>query len=170
MKLGDSSENEEEKEDDENQNDLGKRKSGNQQQDAAEEHDDDDEEQNYDEIEDDAKFIKLLGKQRYIDFAEFAKILSLFNPNTGIDEKIQFYFRIFDVDQDKKINKSDLEKIMRMLFGQKLKEEDMNTLTDKIFNEVIQSADKEYLDQDDVQKILWSTNIDQKCSMHFFQS
>ena len=106
--------------------------------------------------------------EQYIDFAEFAKIMSLFNPNTGIDEKIQFYFRIFDVDEDKKINKTDLERIMRMLFGQKLKEEDMQTLTDKIFNEVIQSAEKEYLDQDDVQKILWSTNIDQKCSMHFF--
>ena len=76
--------------------------------------------------------------------------MSLFNPSTGIDEKIQFYFRIFDVDQDKKINKSDLEKIMRMLFGTKLKNEDMQMLTEKIFNEVIQSAEKEYLDQDDV--------------------
>ena len=56
----------------------------------------------------------------YINFAEFAKILSLFNPRTGIDEKIQFYFRIFDVNEDKKIDRSDLNKIMRLLFGARL--------------------------------------------------
>ena len=38
---------------------------------------------------DDAAFIAKMGTERYITFAEFAKILSLFNPRTGIDEKIQ---------------------------------------------------------------------------------
>mmetsp|Transcript_14303 Transcript_14303/g.22273 ORF Transcript_14303/g.22273 Transcript_14303/m.22273 type:complete len:176 (-) Transcript_14303:8-535(-) len=121
-------------------------------------------------IVDDAGFLAKMGTERYITFSEFAKIMSLFNPRTGIDEKIQFYFRIFDVNEDKKIDKADLNKIMRMLFGSKLSKEDIVTLGDKIFNEVIQSSEKDYLDQDDVQKILWSTNIEHKCSMHFFQS
>jgi len=30
----------------------------------------------------------MMGVERYIDFSEFTKILSLFNPRTGIDEKI----------------------------------------------------------------------------------
>lgn len=121
-------------------NEEGERKSKKGKRDEEEkkeDEEDEEEEENYDDVEDDPRFIRLLGTQMYIDFAEFAKIMSLFNPNTGIDEKIQFYFRIFDVDQDKKINKTDLEKIMRMLFGSKLKDEDMTTLTDKIFNEVI---------------------------------
>jgi Ca2+-binding EF-hand superfamily protein len=94
--------------------------------------------------------------------------MSLFNPRTGIDEKIQFYFRLFDVNEDKKIDKEDLNKIMKMLFGSKLQHDEMETLGDKIFAEVIQSSEKDFLDQDDVQKILWSTNIEHKCSMHFF--
>lgn len=57
---------------------------------------------------------------------------------------------------------------MKMLFGSKLTNEDMEVLGDKIFTEIIQSADKDYLDLDDFQKVLWSTNIENKCSMNFF--
>ena len=60
---------------------------------------------------------------------------------------------------------------MKMLFGSKLTASELKTLGEKIFAEVIASSgEKDYLDQDDVQKILWSTNIEHKCSMHFFQS
>ena len=38
--------------------------------------------------DDDPAFIKLMGTETYINFAEFSKIMSLFNPRTGIDEKI----------------------------------------------------------------------------------
>lgn len=129
-----------------------------------------DDDQQIDQIQDDDAFLELMGTERYISFAEFAKILSLFNPRTGIDEKISFYFRIFDVNEDKKIDHDDLNRVMRMLFGSKLSADDMKVLREKIFNEVIQSSEKDYLDPDDVQKILWSTNIEHKCSMHFFQS
>lgn len=57
-----------------------------------------------------------------------------------------------------------------MLFGNKLTNENMATLSEKIFKEVAQSDEKKYLDMDDMTKILWSTNIEHKCSMHFFQS
>lgn len=39
--------------------------------------------------EDTAEFINSMGTVSYITFDEFAKIMSLFNPRTGIDEKIQ---------------------------------------------------------------------------------
>lgn len=123
-----------------------------------------------DAITDSHEYLEKLGEVRYIDFAEFAKILSLFNPRTGVEDKISFYFRIFDVNEDKKIDREDLNKIMKMLFGSKLQQDDVKTLGDKIFDEVIQSSDKDYLDHDDVSKILFSTNIEHKCSMHFFQS
>ena len=61
-----------------------------------------------------------MGTARYISFADFAKVMSVFNPRIGIDEKISFYFRIFDVDEDKKIYKEDLYNMMRLLFGSKL--------------------------------------------------
>jgi len=39
-------------------------------------------------VVDSNQFIKQMGEESYIDFAEFSKIMSLFNPRTGIDEKI----------------------------------------------------------------------------------
>lgn len=111
------------------------------------------------EMVDDQNFINKMGTERYIEFAEFSTIMSLFNPRTGIDEKINcksfcspnlsvlVYFRIFDVDGDGKINKKDLEKVMKMLFGNKLEIKDMKTLSDKIFSEVIASSgEKDFLD------------------------
>ena len=42
--------------------------------------------------EDTPEFIEQMGIVSYITFDEFAKIMSLFNPRTGIDEKIQCKF------------------------------------------------------------------------------
>lgn len=46
------------------------------------------EEDNLKTEEDDAKFLKRLGNEPYIRFADFSKYLSLFNQRTGLDEKI----------------------------------------------------------------------------------
>ncbi|CDW79282.1 calcineurin b subunit [Stylonychia lemnae] len=119
--------------------------------------------------EDDNEFVKKLGTEAYITFAEFAKYLSLFNPKTGLDEKIQFYFRIFDTDQNKRVDEKDLGNIMKLLFGNRMSQEDIKTLQEKIFEEADTGA-KGYLDYDDIQKVLWATNLEHKCSMHFFQS
>lgn len=62
---------------------------------------------------DDPDFIEKLGVERYITFAEFAKLLSVFNPKIGLDEKIKFYFRIFDINNDKKIDNEELLKFMK---------------------------------------------------------
>ena len=52
-----------------------------------------------DEFGDDVKndidtpqFIGTLGTKAYIDFQEFCKYLSVFNPRFNIDEKVKFYF------------------------------------------------------------------------------
>lgn len=132
----------------------------------------DEEDFNGDDLKDNIAFVEKMGHKRYITFAEFAKKMSLFNPRTDIEDKIHFYFRIFDVDEDKKIKKDDLHNVMRMLFGKNISEEEMDKLTEKVFLEVLQSssAEKDYLDADDLQKVLYSTDIEHKCSMHFFQA
>lgn len=47
-----------------------------------------------------------------------------FNPRYNLDEKIRFYFRIFDVNNDRKIDEEDLNIIIPMMFGDKFKEEE----------------------------------------------
>jgi len=79
------------------------------------------------------------------------------------------YFRIFDVDGNKKIDEADLTSIMAMLFGTRMSEEDTKMLQEKIFEEA-DTGSKGYLDYEDMQKVLWATNLEHKCAMHFFDS
>lgn len=127
------------------------------------------------EIDNEA-FVKSLGTQAYIDFPEFCKLLAVFNPRYNLDEKVKFYFRIFDFNQDKKITEDDLSKIIDLMFGiadgeneeSNFPEEDKKHLVEKLMQES-DTGQKEYLDLDDIEKVLWATNIEQKCSMTFFQ-
>lgn len=41
------------------------------------------------------------------------------------------------MNEDKKVDREDLNKIMKMLFGEKLTAEDMTMLGEKIFTEVL---------------------------------
>ena len=79
------------------------------------------------------------------------------------------YFRIFDVDNDKKIDLKDLRESFRLLFGRRMSKEDQDTLAGKIIEESDQGQ-KGHLDFDDLQKVLWATDIEKRCTMHFFQS
>jgi|LauGreDrversion4_2_1035121.scaffolds.fasta_scaffold2207593_1 hypothetical protein len=45
------------------------------------------------------------------------------------------YFRIFDVDGNKKIDEADLQAIMTLLFGTRMSEEDTKMLQEKILEE-----------------------------------
>ncbi len=114
------------------------------------------------------QFIGTLGLKAYIDFPEFCRLLSVFNPRFNIDEKVKFYFRIFDCDEDKKVTERDLFTIVDYLFGtlgdeggQEFSEDDRKHLVEKLFQEA-DTGQKEYLDVDDLEKILWVTNIEQK--------
>lgn len=99
----------------------------------------------------------------------------MFNPRYNLDEKVKFYFRIFDYNQDKKITDDDLIKIIDMMFGntedneENFPEEDKKHLVEKLMQES-DTGQKEYLDVNDIEKVLWATNIEQKCSMTFFMS
>ena len=67
-----------------------------------------------------------------------------------------------------KITEEDLLTVIDYLFGRVEDEEgsnfsgdDRKHLVDKLFQEA-DTGQKEYLDQDDLEKILWVTNIEQK--------
>jgi Ca2+-binding EF-hand superfamily protein len=62
---------------------------------------------------------------------------------------IVVYFRLFDVDNNKKVDDIDLNNIMKMLFGSRMVEEDMKMLSEKIFEEA-DTGSKGYLDYEDI--------------------
>ncbi len=58
---------------------------------------------------------------------------------------------------------------MTLLFGTRMSEEDTKMLQEKILEEA-DTGQKGYLDYEDMQKVLWATNLENKCAMHFFES
>jgi len=120
---------------------------------------------------------KPIGKQN-IDFKKYCEILKIFNINTPIDEKIRFYFDIYDVDNDDKISKDDFSKILFELLPEDLlndgkteankeAKENVEKIVNLIFKEVLGNEKHVYLEFDDFQKVLFQTNIDKTCVIHF---
>jgi serine/threonine-protein phosphatase 2B regulatory subunit len=61
-----------------------------------------------------------LDSNELIDFKEFARTLSIFSDNRQRDKKVQFYFRIFDMDMDGFVSGTDMFVILTMLVGQNM--------------------------------------------------
>ena len=57
------------------------------------------------------------------------------NVTSILSDDAVVYFRLFDVDNNKKVDEIDLNNIMKMLFGARMVEEDMKMLSEKIFEE-----------------------------------
>eukprot|EP00826_Nyctotherus_ovalis_P049489 TRINITY_DN5993_c0_g2_i1.p1 TRINITY_DN5993_c0_g2~~TRINITY_DN5993_c0_g2_i1.p1 ORF type:complete len:132 (-),score=20.71 TRINITY_DN5993_c0_g2_i1:97-492(-) len=54
-------------------------------------------------------------KVPYIDYKEFVKHLFVFSSKAPTDQKLQFYFRMFDANGDQGIDEKDLEVILDTL-------------------------------------------------------
>ena len=81
------------------------------------------------------------------------------------------YFRLFDYDEDGKINIRDLKKVFRyqvikIIVDTNLMDEEIDEIAKKVMLEA-DPSEKEFLDYEDFIKILFSTNIDQKCRISF---
>jgi|LauGreDrversion4_2_1035121.scaffolds.fasta_scaffold364003_1 Ca2+-binding EF-hand superfamily protein len=132
----------------------------------------------------DEEIITPSGKQ-YIDFRRFCDILKIFNPKTPIDSKVNctiviklVYFRLYDVDNDGKVSKGDFRRILIDLVPEDMLNEDKVNLKDEakedveriinlMFKEIVGNEKRKFIEYDEFQKILWQTNIDKTCVIHF---
>lgn len=80
---------------------------------------------------------RLVALFENVNFHQFVHNMSAFSASTPQQKKLDFTFRIYDVDADGFISKQDLETVLRMLVG--------NHLTDdviaKVVHGVIRDAD-----------------------------
>jgi len=125
----------------------------------------------------DTERVTPIGKQ-YIDFKKFCEYMKLFNSRTPIDSKIKFYFLIYDVDNDGKVSKNDFTQVLTDLLPDDMLSEDKSCLNeeakenvDKIvtlmFKEIAGNDKRKFIEFEEFQKILWQTNIDKTCVIHF---
>ncbi|KAL1083788.1 hypothetical protein V6Z11_D09G221600 [Gossypium hirsutum] len=89
-----------------------------------------------------------------IDFADFVRALSVFHPNTSQEDKINFSFRLYDMDGTGFIERQEVKEMLIALLSEcemKLSEEIIEAILDKTF-----------MDAD--------TNQDGKIDMHEWKS
>mmetsp|Transcript_1687 Transcript_1687/g.1789 ORF Transcript_1687/g.1789 Transcript_1687/m.1789 type:complete len:326 (-) Transcript_1687:227-1204(-) len=104
----------------------------------------------------------------YITFKDFVKFLKIFNPRAPYEDKVKFQFRLFDIDEDKKITEEDLTQVLRMLVEKEenLSHKELKIIVDRVMSETDRS-NKGYIDQEDFSRVLASTDFGIKLSIYF---
>jgi serine/threonine-protein phosphatase 2B regulatory subunit len=74
-----------------------------------------------------------------VNFREFVQNLSLFGPNGTPQAKIDFAFRVYDVDQDGFVSEDDLSTVLRMMVGDNIDDDSLHRVVQKVFKD----ADKD---------------------------
>jgi len=74
-----------------------------------------------------------------VDFQEFVGGLSAFSSRGGREEKLQFAFKVYDVDRDGYISNGELFLVLKMMVGNNLKDSQLQQIVDK----TIMEADKD---------------------------
>ena len=76
-----------------------------------------------------------------VDFQEFVSGLSAFSSKGNKEQKLQFAFKVYDIDRDGYISNGELFIVLKMMVGNNLKDQQLQQIVDK----TIMEAD---LDQD----------------------
>ena len=79
------------------------------------------------------------NKTGRISFVEFIKGLEVLSVGASEEEKLRFMFKIYDVDEDGFISPTDLSKVLRLMVGLNLTEQQLAQLVDR----TIQKGDED---------------------------
>jgi len=71
------------------------------------------------------------NKDNEIQFIEFIKALSIFADKTKKEEKLQFAFRVYDIDNDGFISNGELFQVLKMMVGSNLTDVQLQQIVDK---------------------------------------
>ncbi len=71
-----------------------------------------------------------------LNFMDFCRVLAAFSDRATREDKLDFMFRVYDVDRDGTISLSDLETIVKHLVGSSLNEEQVAELITRAMREL----------------------------------
>lgn len=74
-----------------------------------------------------------------VDFEEFIMGLSIFSSKATDDAKLEFAFKVYDIDRDGLISNGELFLVLKMMVGNNLKDEELQQIVDK----TLQQNDKD---------------------------
>lgn len=84
---------------------------------------------------------RLLAVFKNVNFHEFVNNIAAFSPSGAEEKKVDFAFKVYDVDADGFISKHDLDTVIRMLVGEHIPDETVQ----EVVARVVEAAD---LDKD----------------------
>ncbi|RDA95621.1 hypothetical protein CP533_1092 [Ophiocordyceps camponoti-saundersi (nom. inval.)] len=70
-----------------------------------------------------------------VDFQEFVSGLSAFSSKGNKEQKLQFAFKVYDIDRDGYISNGELFIVLKMMVGNNLKDQQLQQIVDKTIME-----------------------------------
>lgn len=70
-----------------------------------------------------------------VDFQEFVSGLSAFSIKGNKEQKLQFAFKVYDIDRDGYISNGELFIVLKMMVGSNLKDQQLQQIVDKTIME-----------------------------------
>lgn len=85
--------------------------------------------------------LRILAVFENVNFRQFVNNMSAFSPSGPQDKKVDFAFRVYDVDADGFISTSDLETVLRMLVGEHIPVDTLGEVVARVVKEADTDGD-----------------------------
>ncbi|XKL66529.1 hypothetical protein PGB90_009949 [Kerria lacca] len=119
-------------------------------------------------------FFEDISSTDRVNFRQFMQVLARFRPIqknrdnllNSREQKLQFAFKMYDLDGDGKISKDELFAILHMMVGANISDEQLNSIAERTILEADQNDDQ-MISLDEFCKALEKADVEQKMSIRF---
>jgi len=112
-----------------------------------------------------------------VNFKQFMRTLARFRPIkiqhahkydmvNSREEKLQFAFKMYDLDGDDKISREELLAVLHMMVGANISEEQLGSIADRTIDEADEDQDG-MISFDEFKKVMQRVDVEQKMSIRF---
>jgi len=104
-----------------------------------------------------------------VDFEEFVSGLSAFSSKGNKEQKLQFAFKVYDIDRDGYISNGELFIVLKMMVGSNLKDQQLQQIVDKTIMEADLDGDGK-ISFEEFQKMVENTDVSMSMTLGEFCS
>lgn len=106
------------------------------------------------------------NKDDSVNFKEFISALSVFSNRGGKQEKLEFAFKVYDIDGDGFISNRELFEVLKMMVGNNLSDVQLQQIVDKTILEADEDGDGK-ISFHEFSKVLNNTDLENKMTISF---
>ncbi|KAK5656145.1 hypothetical protein OQA88_4905 [Cercophora sp. LCS_1] len=104
-----------------------------------------------------------------VDFQEFVSGLSAFSSKGNKEQKLQFAFKVYDIDRDGYISNGELFIVLKMMVGNNLKDQQLQQIVDKTIMEADLDKDGK-ISFEEFTKMVENTDVSMSMTLGMFSS